>query len=68
MITPRKRAGRLSGAITAATITMALGGPLIHWQAHLAAAQAAARTATAAILCPPPAVVAVTSSSGDPGC
>jgi hypothetical protein len=57
MTASRRRAGWLSGAITAAVIAMGLGGPVIHGQAHLAA-----------VNCPPPRSSSLTSSDGQPSC
>jgi hypothetical protein len=67
MTTPGTWAGRLSGAIAAATIAIASGGPaaMIHPQTH-PAAQAMTAT-TVAVNCPPPAAP-VASQDGQPSC
>jgi hypothetical protein len=69
MTTPGTWAGWFSGAIAAAAITIASGGPasMIHPQTHPAAAQAVATTIAAAVNCPPPAAP-IASSDGQPSC
>jgi hypothetical protein len=68
MTTPGTWAGWFSGAIAAAAIAIASGGPaaIIHPQTHPAAAQAMTAT-TVAVNCPPPAAP-VASQDGQPSC
>ena len=68
MTTPGTCAGWFSGAIAAAAVAIASGGPvaMIYPQAHPAAAQALTATAVA-VNCPPPAAP-VASQDGQPSC
>jgi hypothetical protein len=50
------------------SVTSGGSASMIHWQTHLAAAQAVDTSAAMAVNCPPPTAPATTSQDGNPSC